>query len=335
MKGILSNIFKIVVDKRNYNFDKRKNKVYKCITPVISVGNLSVGGAGKTPFVQYLVKYLKSINLNPGIVGKGYKRKSRGPKLVCDGEVILCDAKTGGDELFLLAENLNVPVIAHELKYIGALQLESMFDLDCIIVDDGYQHRMLYRDMDIVLLDTDTLDHPCLIPKGRLREPLENINRADVICFTGNIETSKYNIERYLNDKLIVKIIAEPGIPYLMDSQESLSKQQHLSLNSVSGIAKPENFHIMLKSLGHYVNDNMIFKDHHMYNYSDIKYIINKTKKDKIKYIATTEKDAVKLKEFGNVFAKSNIDIFVFPITLDIKEGKRDFEIIIKNLLTK
>ncbi len=339
MKKILSEIYKFAVTKRNKNFDIGKNKIHKCVSAVISVGNLSLGGSGKTPFVQTLTNIIKELGFKPAIVGRGYKRKSKGEVIVSDGIKILTNAKTGGDEMILLAESLNVPVVAHDMKYIGSLRAESMFNIDCIIVDDGYQHRQLFRDLDILLIDSETVTNPYLIPKGRLREPLESIKRADIIGLIGNIDIKKNKIEKLLEDKLLLNLKVVHGKPYLISEDKSKDSSILLSdiknIVSVSGIAKPQNFRIMLEATGYNLLDEIVFDDHHYYKNSDIEYIINKCRKANINYLATTEKDAVKLKEFGNIFASNNIDVLVFPIFIKIEKGENELKEIIKGIIRK
>jgi tetraacyldisaccharide 4'-kinase len=341
MKKILSELFKIAVIRKNKNFDSGKRKIHKCVSPVISVGNLSIGGSGKTPFVQTLTRIIKEIGFKPAIVGRGYKRKSKGEIIVSDGTNILVDAKTGGDEMLLLAETLKVPVVANEMKYIGALRTESMFEIDCIIIDDGFQHRFLYRDLDILLIDSETLENPYLIPKGRLREPLDSMKRTDVICLLGNIEPKKFGIEQFLDGKLVLKIKAEHGKPYFLNSKIGIVSDDAMIIPNdkkviaICGIAKPKNFQLMIEALNYIIIENVEFDDHHYYKISDIEYIINKCKNAKIGTLATTEKDAVKLKEFGNVFAENNINVLVFPIFMKIEQGEDELRRLLKDLIGK
>lgn len=335
MKKILSNIFNFAVTKRNNSFDMGKKKIHKCVSPVISVGNLSVGGSGKTPFVKYLACFLKESKFNPAIVGRGYKRKSKGTVVISNGKEILVKAEVGGDEMLLLAESCNVPVLAHDMKFQGALIAESMFDVDCIIIDDGYQHRQLFRDIDILLIDQETLSNPHLIPKGRLREPVSSISRADVVCFMGDFDYSKYDIENFLNDKYIMQIKAYPGKPYFMANKQQVKSIQKLACLTFSGIAKPENFKTMVQALNYNVIKNIAFGDHHFYKIQDIKFLIEKCKKHDLKYLATTEKDLVKIREFGNVFAENSIEVIVFPISVKVLNGEEEFINLLRKVLKK
>ncbi|ROL61428.1 tetraacyldisaccharide 4'-kinase [Bacteroidetes/Chlorobi group bacterium ChocPot_Mid] len=341
MRKLLSNIYNNAVKKRNINFDIGKSKIYRCSKPVISVGNLSIGGSGKTPFVITLSNIIKDLGYKPAIVGRGYKRKSKGEIIVSDGNKILTDAKSGGDEMFLLAQKLNVPVISNDLKYKGAMTAEKMFDIDCIVIDDGFQHRQLHRTLDILLIDSDTLDKPYLLPYGRLREPLESVKRADIICLVGNIESKTSEIKKFIQNKFVCKIKVVPDNPYFLNENKSskitvdrLSETQN-KIISVCGIAKPKNFSGMLKALKFNIIYKFEFEDHHNYKESNIQRIIQACKLNEINLIATTEKDAVKFNEFGNIFAENNINILIFPISIKFDDGENEFKNILKNLLGK
>lgn len=333
MKSLLSKIYGFGVNNRNKAFDTGKKKIYRCVSPVISVGNLSVGGAGKTPFVEYLTKKLVEMKFKPAIVGRGYKRKSKGLVTISDGKNIFVNASVGGDEMLLLAEKCNVPVVAHDLKYKGALLTESMFDIDCLIVDDGFQHRNLFRDIDILLIDKETIDNPKLIPDGRLREPLSSIERADVICQMGDFIIPDDVFNEHFKNKYLLKVSSFPEKPYIINNNG-----KHISSKSVitfSGIAKPKNFQIMVSSLSYEVKDNIEFSDHHNYTEKDINLLINRAKYLNVNTLATTEKDMIKIKEFGKLFDSNNINVLIFPITLKFVEGEDKFEKLLKKVLSK
>jgi tetraacyldisaccharide 4'-kinase len=328
LKNILSIIYGFFVGKRNDKFDKSQ-EIVKCTVPVISVGNLSVGGTGKTPFVQMLTKYFISKGFKPGIVGKGYKRKSKGEVVVGDGTKVLVSAREGGDEMVLLADSLNVPVIAHDSKTEAALSMQEKFDIDLIIVDDGFQHRRLHRDLDIVLIDKETYENPELMPVGRLREPIESIKRADVVCTTGNFELGT-NFTQHFKEK-VVRIRVKPveANPYYLSDKFQLkirdSKKNPVNCIALAGIAKPNRFFDMLKDLGYTTLDSHSFPDHHNYSKSDLQLLIDKCKNKKCDHIATTEKDAAKIIEFNDMLIANDIKCVVFPIALTITDGKIEF----------
>ncbi len=338
LKNLLSKIFGIFVKSRNKKYDV-SDKITKCRIPVISVGNLTVGGTGKTPFVAMLGKYLQSRRHKPGIIGKGYKRKSKGDVIVCDGKNILVDADNGGDEMILLANALNVPVMAVEEKWQGAIKIQDNFDIDCIIVDDGFQHRQLDRDLDIVIVDKDTLENPELIPKGRLREPLTSLKRADVICLTGNIQVDD-KFKSYIDETtIIIRVKPLQTNPYnIIDNiilKISELKNIQKGVIAFAGIAKPLRFFDMITNSQYKIIEKISFDDHYNYTIKDLEKIKETCLKNQCFNLATTEKDAAKLIQFKEFFKQNRINCFVFPISLQIIDGKENFFRAINQLFKK
>lgn len=329
IKSLLSKIYGKVVDSRNDKYDNDKKELIKLDVPVLSVGNLTVGGTGKTPFVQMLGKVVLSLKKTPGIVGRGYKRDSKGEIIICDGKKVLVDAETGGDEMVLLADSLGVPVIAHDKKALGAKSLREKFNVDAVIIDDGYQHRRLHRDMDVVLVDKDTIENPNLIPEGRLREPIESLNRADVVCLTGDAKPTDNFKELLKDDVVIMRVVPVPGKPYKIDDRNICEEREINELKkgvvAFAGIAKPERFFSMLNNLRFNIKQTIDLDDHHKYNEKDIKKIVSICEEHGVNKVATTEKDASKLRDFKNIFDENKITCYIFPIKLKITEGKNPF----------
>ncbi|MCO5251057.1 MAG: tetraacyldisaccharide 4'-kinase [Candidatus Kapabacteria bacterium] len=328
IKTLASKIYGMVVGSINKKHDENE-PIYQCKVPVISVGNLTVGGTGKTPFVQMLTKFFLSKNLKVGIIGRGYKKDLKGEVIVGDGESILATADEGGDEMLLLAQTLKVPVIAHEKKYLAAKSMEEKFDVDLIIVDDGFQHRNLHRDIDILLLDRETVENPELIPKGKLREPLDSIERADVICLAGITDLDE-EIMKFINpEKIIIKVKPINANPYELGNKVPLKfskiKEIQELLLPFAGIAKPDRFFNMLEGMNYKFTSTKEFSDHHKYSESDIQKLISLATKSGTKFLATTEKDATKLSEFKDLLDSANITCYVFPIALTIWDGKNPF----------
>ncbi len=328
IKSFLSKIFGIFVKKRNQNYDKKDNYV-RVEVPVISVGNLSVGGTGKTPFVQMLTKFFKTKNYSPGIVGRGYKRESKGKVNVGDYRGALVSAREGGDEMVLLAESLKVPVIAHDSKSEAAVLIHKEYNVDLVIVDDGFQHRKLFRDLDIVLIDKETNDNPKLMPEGRLREPLESIKRAHVVSVMGNFELNEKIKSNLRENCVIIRVKPIQANPYDLHDKQSIkireTKENNIDVFAFAGIAKPERFFNMISELGFNIIKSHAYKDHYNYRKSDVEELINKCKKSNCKILATTEKDAAKIIEYKNILSDNGIKCVVFPITLTITDGKAEF----------
>jgi tetraacyldisaccharide 4'-kinase len=184
MLMLLAHIFGWFVARRNRTYDQGKRPLIRLQVPVISIGNVSAGGSGKTPVTELVVNLLRSIRRNPAVVARGYKRRGSGIVVVHDGVRIRTDWTKAGDEPFMLATALDVPVVVGPHKGDAAVYAAGSIACDVVVVDDGFQHRDLYRDLDIVLVDTATVADQRLLPAGRLREPLTSIGRADVVVLT-------------------------------------------------------------------------------------------------------------------------------------------------------
>lgn len=325
MLKILSKIYEYSIKRINNRYDKNEIAIYRSSIPVISVGNLSLGGTGKTPFVIMLGKYLKEKDLNIGIIGKGYKRKSSGELLVSDGKEIKTTPENAGDEMYLIAQKLKVPVLIHNEKYLAAKSIANFFKLDCIILDDGFQHRTLHRDIDIVLLDDKTLSNSNLIPKGRLREPISSLKRADIICLM-DINYDKYSfILDKFQDKLIIECEKKIAEIYHLFNRSTLEDKSKYEFLAVSGIGNPDGFHKLLANNSILIKEKINFIDHYNYPLKSVKFIISKCNKDQLSYIITTEKDAVKLKNYGELFAKHHIECYVANLDIIIKNNIEEF----------
>jgi len=273
---------------------------------VISVGNLTVGGTGKTILVIYLARLLQKKNKKVAILTRGYGRKKRGHFLVTDGQSILKNitANHCGDEPFLMAKFLKeIPIMIDKNRYRGGLNLVKQFQPDVILLDDGFQHRSLFRDLDIVLVNAqDEKSNHKILPIGLLREPWENINRSDVIILT------KYNLRSdnsYLLKKL--KNTNKTVIKAQLISQlSSLYNQSDLDFNKLikklafvfAGIGDTKSLIKSINKLGVKISGTKFFKDHHLYNETDLNNIYIEAKKVNAKYLITTEKDWVKTQSF-------------------------------------
>ena len=180
--------------------------------PVISVGNISIGGTGKTPLVEYITKYLQSRGMRVGIVSRGYGRKTTGTVIVTNGKTKPKLWQDVGDEPFMLAHNLNnVPIVVDEQRYRGGMLLIKKFKPDIIVLDDGFQHRALYRNLDIVLINSkDTIQNQKLLPYGSLREPWYHLSRSDILVLT------KVNIHKPRG--LLIRKMEETGLPIIKNT---------------------------------------------------------------------------------------------------------------------
>ena len=183
---LLSLVYKSLIAIRNYCYDSNLFNIHSIDCPVISIGNLSIGGTGKTPLTIYLAKILINNGFQPGIISRGYRRISKEEIVVSDGKKIHKDWRLCGDEPFMIAKLLsNVPIIVNNNKVVSSKRLIKDFNVNVILLDDAFQHRKIARDVDIVLYNsTINKKDLCLLPLGILREPIKNISRANIIIAT-------------------------------------------------------------------------------------------------------------------------------------------------------
>lgn len=310
MLGFISSLYGKVINRRNRRYDEHRRAAVKVTVPVISVGNVSVGGTGKTPMVMFIAELLQSAGYSPGIILRGYRRSSRGLRVVHDGTNIAGTAKEVGDEAMLHATRLDIPVVVAESKVDAAVYAAGFLPCDVLIVDDGFQHRALHRDLDIVLVNRKTLDDQRLLPAGRLREPLTSLNRADVVIASGGSITRDELAVFTKPDAVIARMQISADAPLLREKR----------LLAFAGIANPDRFIDTLKACGVDVVSNIEFRDHHVYGKSDIEKIISLASKLGAD-VVTTEKDAVKLLPAKTLFERAGITMHVLSITARITDG--------------
>jgi tetraacyldisaccharide 4'-kinase len=260
-------------------------------SPVISVGSVSAGGAGKTPMVLLLARILRHRGYAVRILTRGYKRSSDVTSRVEPFD----DAAWQGDEPVLLAQRSGVPVFAGADRYQAGVMAEHDEPSEKLVVhllDDGFQHRKLARDVDIVLLTQADVEDT-LLPAGNLREPLAAIAEADVIVLREEEAASLRGV--------VAGLSGHKKIPAIWVIRRSLSLGEggEVALPTkplaFCGIARPENFTKMLAAQGYEPMDTMIFPDHHAYDDGDIHRLIERARQVEANGLVTTEKDAVKL----------------------------------------
>ncbi len=321
-------LFGIIALIRNLFYDNGILKSFNVPVKVVSVGNVTVGGTGKTPTVIYLVKLLRRLGKRPGILSRGYGRKSKGFKLVFDGSVFNCDVSNCGDEIILEVHNTKVPAAVCEDRVEGALKLIEAAEIDTIVLDDAFQHRRIGRNADVVLLDQDFLlsGSPLdklPLPSGLFREPILSLKRADAVIINRKFSVEKKipeNVMKILDGKKV--FYAHYEIEGLFDVKdykyfpvEEFTGQKSLV---VAGIAKPESFLYTLKSVEIDVTNRLIFKDHKNYENKDVQKIRKQFYETNAYSVITTEKDAVKLINFSKEL--DDIDIYFIRIKLVLKD---------------
>lgn len=323
----LSIIFKFVTDLRNKLYDCNFLKSEKISVPVISVGNLSTGGTGKTPMVDFIINNLKK-DYDISVLSRGYKRKLKGFIEIKNSD----NPIQVGDEPFLLKSNhVEVPIFVCEDRVEGANKIISESDTNLILMDDAFQHRKISRNLDIVLTDYNNLFYKdYLLPYGYLRESRKNINRADIIIVTkcpldfNKADANK--IKNQINPKKTQSLFFSQ-INYseiLYGFKEVLFKSiTNSKLTLVTGIANSQPLKEYL------IKNNVIFNhfeypDHYNYSMKDVNKILATTKNN---LILTTKKDYYKLSQF-------KIDNLLY-IDIEVKffDGKQRFLNTVKEVL--
>jgi tetraacyldisaccharide 4'-kinase len=247
---------------------------------------------------------------------------------VSDGKQLLTDVRSSGDELFMLARSLpQVAVIASERRHEGATRAIQDFGANCIILDDGFQHRHIHRDLDIVLVDKSSMSRPQLMPVGILREPLSSLARADIVCYTHDVDTS---VIGQWTDASCFEYASRFTRCLTLDLQTEISLPSLALL--VSGIAQPQRFELLMKLKGVECVARRYFRDHHFYTAQDVESLISDCKKNHLHSIVTTEKDAVKLMSFAVVFARQDIDVFVACIETRLENDAEFWNAVMRTL---
>lgn len=281
----LSAVFGAAVRARNEFYDRGTFQVHRLQGPVVSIGNLSAGGAGKTPFLILLGELLKQRSILFDVLSRGYRRETKGVALVDPAGT----AREFGDEPLLIARKLGVSVIVGEDRYEAGVYAEQNFGPQLHLLDDGFQHRRLARDFDIVMLTpTDLRDS--LLPAGRLREPLSSLARADAVVLSGNL--SPESVPDFVKRRWRVqRSIFAPAIKD--------------ACVAFCGIARPEPFFSQLQQAGLNIVATQRFRDHHAYSPEDIQKLLRLRNLNRASTFITTEKDAVnlgeQLRELGTV----------------------------------
>jgi len=302
----LSVLYRAAVYLRRVFFRLHIFKRKKISCPVISVGNLTLGGTGKTPTVIQIAQLLKSNNRRPVVVSRGYGRKDETEIIVVsDGRSVLVDVQTGGDEPVMIGSMLpGIPVVVGRKRYQAALLALQRFSPDAIVLDDGFQHLSLKRDLDIVLVDAgNPFGNGKLFPAGILREPMNALDRAHAVLVTKadgilDVGRLKETIRRHTQARIFTSRQAPMD---LIDSRSAeikpLTELRGSRVLAFSGIARPDSFINMLKALGADIAAVSTYPDHFEYQPSDLAAVFRKAADEKVNMIITTEKDAIRLKK--------------------------------------
>ena len=342
----LSFIYERLVQLRLYFYRKRilRERALGCL--VISVGNLTVGGTGKTPIVEKFARALQAGGRRVAILSRGYKsvprrrkwldrlrrRDADPPRVVSDGKSLLLDSLTAGDEPYMLAHNLKDVIVLVDKDRVrsGRFAIDK-WNVDTLLLDDGLQYLHLKHRLDMVLVDRQApFGNEFLLPRGTLREAPRNLRRASYIFITKNTgesnETLIERIRRYNRTAEIIECAHKPL--YLQNvftsEQLPLERLRDTFIGSICGIAAPESFEGALKKLGAHVDLAKRYIDHHYYTEAELTTFINRCIRRDLAMIVTTEKDAVRMPRLPETDMK--VPICFLRVEIEILSGHEGWE---------
>jgi tetraacyldisaccharide 4'-kinase len=296
--GTLGALYGAVAGWRRARYASDPARRRRLHQPVISVGNLGVGGSGKTPVAQHIARWLVSIGERPAILTRGYARRTPqdGVTVVSDGERVLAALDTAGDEPLMLARSLpGVAVLVGADRHLSGTLAERRLGATVHVLDDGFQHLQLWRDVDLLLVSEDDLhDHP--MPAGRLRETRGAAAAADAALVTAGYDTAAERVGRALGLSTVFRVTRAIAPPRsIVAPYESIVVPPASRVFVVCGIARPDRFVADVAAAGWEIAGTMTFRDHHHFTAGDLERIVSAATGARSSIVLTTEKDAVRL----------------------------------------
>jgi len=346
MLWMLSHLFAGLVRLRIYLYRKRvlRDQPLGCL--VVVVGNLTVGGTGKTPVVERLARALAEEGRKVAILSRGYKSRKEPihrrawrwlthaevppPKVVSDGKAVLLDSNEAGDEPYMLACNLpGVVVLVDKDRVKAGAHAIREFGVDTLVLDDGFQYLRLKGSLNLLLIDqTNPFGNECLLPRGILREPISNLSRASYVFLTKSDEAPDPElldlIRKHNSDAKVIRCAHEPRHFREVngDGKRQLEDFNDLPTAVFSGIAMPGGFERFIRNQGADVRFIRRFLDHHRYTVGELKRMFERAAVNGAEVVVTTEKDAVRIPE---EFSPS-LPLFYMRMEIEILEGFDNFE---------
>ena len=304
----LSAIYGAAVTTRNALYERGILRARRLEGAVVSVGNLSAGGSGKTPFVLLLGELLKARGVKFDVLSRGYGRKSRGVLLVDPAGL----PDRFGDEPLLIARRLQAPVVVGEDRYEAGVFAESKFGRQLHLLDDGFQHRGLSRDFDIVLVTPHDVNDR-LLPAGRLREPLAALRRADAVALVSGASPEAFPLE----GKLVWKV--RRGI---------LPREVPPRPIVFCGIARPQNFVLQLRTANIDPVAEAFYRDHYAYGEKDVRELLELKQRSEAEGFVTTEKDAVNLGPYLSALQP----LAVVPVRMELADAANAVDTMLRRI---
>ncbi len=343
----LSKIYLLIVQLRIWMYQKRILRDRQMGCPVISIGNITVGGTGKTPVVEKFARELQDRGRKVAILSRGYKSRRPPllkrikmrltgesnpaiPRIVSDGKALLMESREAGDEPYMLAKNLkDVIVISEKDRVKSGLYAINKFKVDTLLLDDGYQHLRLNHRLDIVLVDRQApFGNGYLLPRGTLREPPQNLKRARYIFITkadpdGN-EDLIQKIRKYNRTAEIIECTHKPLYLQNLYSDERLPLEylKDRYVGSVCAIAAPGSFEGALRELGANLEIAKQFADHHRFSAQELEGFIRRCIRRDLDAIITTEKDAVRFPKLQDL----ELPVYFLRVEIEIHKGHENWE---------
>ena len=291
-------LYGIALGARNLLYDAGLLTVHKVRVPVISVGNMTAGGTGKTSFVEYLLRSLSGGGRKPAVISRGYGRRTRGTVVVSDGVSLKVTPEESGDEAFQIARKFpSAVVIVDEKRARGAALAAERFGAGVILLDDAFQHRSLARSLDIVMVNGDEpLEKVPLLPAGMRREPLRGLRRASLVVVSRpERPVPQVFVQSMRKPVVITETVVEafcvPKGQRTLDAAEVRGK----ACVAFCGIGNPASFRRTLGKAGVGPLEFISFGDHHRYSMKDLEHIAGVFGKSGAPLLITTEKDAVRI----------------------------------------
>ncbi|MBU0502800.1 MAG: tetraacyldisaccharide 4'-kinase [Candidatus Omnitrophota bacterium] len=299
---------------------------------VISVGNITLGGTGKTCLVEFIARFFKSKGKKIAILTRGYKKLAKGQAV--NSQLIASSYATMGDEPYMLSKKLNIPVIVGPDRTRSAKTACQVYKTGMVILDDGFQQWGIKKDLEIVVIDaTDPFGNFHCLPRGMLREPISALKRADIFVITKvnlnpDIQDIKDFLARINSRAEIFESAHQPKGFYLFGNDDQLLGLDSIKDKNVvvfSGIGDPDSFEELIIRLEAKIGLSFKFSDHHNYTRQDLGNIINQAKRLGVSAIVTTEKDAVRLSGLGIMDKCQGLSFLILAIELKIIKNEQTF----------
>lgn len=355
-KSVILGVFLLIVSFVYGGLVKLRETLYKkgflqskaLLCPVISIGNITVGGSGKTPMTIYLAEFIVGLGYRVTIINRGYKGKAeKNGGVVGDGKTIYMGSDEAGDEPLMIARRLQtVPVIVGQDRYKAGMLAIEKFNPDVILLDDGFQHLRIDRDINLVLLDTQKpFGNTYLFPRGTLREKPSALTRGDAVILTRSDvkkPATLDQIRRLIPEMPIFHSVHTPNIVKIVTGSHSkLGGRLHIqskdafdifknkSVFAFSGIARNDDFRRTIERFGCRLSGFSEFPDHHQYSDSELDSILNTAMNLSVDFIFTTEKDYIRLTQK----IMGPLDLVIIGVEISFRENELAFKSFIKERL--